>query len=97
MLTRKYLAHLAGFTHPTVIHAYSWQDAYDQAKRHYGPALTSVTAAESIDDRYIAGLRRAQELAKRHAQSVTEEEVVSLIEWCHFDAAIDAEVAKEGK
>jgi hypothetical protein len=91
-LPRTYLAYVNDGNHPTVIHAYSWQDARDQAKDMYGHKLISVRAPDSVgQDAYIAGLRRAQELAKEHAWG----RMGADIDWAEYDKAIDAEAAKE--
>ena len=91
MQQRTYLAYVNDCNHPTVIHAYSWQDARDQAKDMYGPKLISVRAPDSVgQDAYIAGLRRAQELAKELVESRH-----GGLGFAEFDQAIDAEVSKE--
>lgn len=95
-----YLAYVSGYTYPTVIRAYTWEDARDQAVAQYGPALVSVRVAGSTgEDAYVAGLRRAQELAHQRVKArivrVLCMDDSACLDFHDFDQAIDAEAAKE--
>jgi hypothetical protein len=89
-----YLAYVSGYTYPAVIRAYTWEDARDQAVTQYGSALVSVRVAGSTgEDAYVAGLRRAQELARELSFEAYGEELHILAP--ELIQAIDAEAAKE--